>query len=140
VDVDADVANLCVRFFRFERPLAAYALLLVTIALQLTFSLERLLSFGAGARFVLAGALTFGPVLAANILFSRAFRDTAHPDRAFAWNLIGSMVGGTLEYASLLLGYQKLAFVVGGVYAVAGAFALRRTGVSSPAALAAPPA
>lgn len=101
------IANLIVRFVRFDRPLAVYGLLLATLVLQFVFPLDQLLGFGAVPRFALAGLLTFGPVLVANILFSPAFRDTAHPDRAFAWNLIGSMVDGTLEYTSLLLGYAK---------------------------------
>ena len=118
-----------------------YGLLLAAIVVQFLFPLEGLLGFGAASRFLLAGLLTFAPVLVANILFSRAFRDTAHPDRAFAWNLIGSMVGGTLEYTSLLLGYQKLAFIVAALYAVAGAFAIQRARAArSPAAIPAPQA
>lgn len=122
------IANLIVRFVRMDKPYLIYGLLLVALVLQFLFPLDQLLGFGALARFALASLLTFGPVLVANILFSRAFRDTAHPDRAFAWNLIGSMVGGTLEYTSLLLGYHKLMFVVAALYALAGLFAMRRGG------------
>ncbi|HEX3760417.1 MAG TPA: hypothetical protein VHW23_16990 [Kofleriaceae bacterium] len=120
------IANLIVRFVRFDRPAVIYGLLVVALVLQFLFPLDQLLGLGAVARFAVASALTFGPVLVANLLFSRAFRDTAHPDRAFAWNLIGSMVGGTLEYTSLLLGYHKLMFIVAGLYALAGLFAMRR--------------
>jgi hypothetical protein len=121
------IANLIVRFIKFDKAIFIYGFLLAALVAQFMFPLEDLLGFGAAARFLLASLLTFAPVLVANILFSRAFRDTAHPDRAFAWNLIGSMVGGTLEYTSLLLGYHKLMFVVAALYALAGLFAIRRS-------------
>ena len=119
------IANLIVRAVRFDRPVLIYGLLIVALALQFAIPLRALLDLGAATRYSLAALITFAPVLVANLLFSRAFRDTAHPDRAFAWNLIGSMIGGTLEYASLLIGYRKLAFIVAALYLVAGAFAMR---------------
>ena len=38
---------------------------------------------------------------------------------AFAANLLGAMVGGTLEYASLITGYRFLLIVVAVLYALA---------------------
>jgi hypothetical protein len=44
---------------------------------------------------------------------------------AFASNLIGIMVGGMLEYTSLLIGYQHLLLLVIGFYLLSAAL-LRR--------------
>jgi hypothetical protein len=120
------IANLLVRAFPFERPAGLYVALIATLVLQFAVPLQSLLVFEDTPRYLLAATITFAPVLVANLLFSRAFRDTAHPDRAFAWNLIGSMIGGTLEYASLLVGYRKLGLLVAALYLVAGSSALRR--------------
>jgi hypothetical protein len=104
--------------------------------MQFLVPLSSLLGFGPALRYVLATLTTFAPVFVANLLFSRAFRDAPHPDRALAWNLIGSMVGGTLEYASLLVGYRRLGLIVALLYLLAGAAALRSEKVRRGAAIA----
>jgi hypothetical protein len=43
----------------------------------------------------------------------------ASPTVAFGANLLGAMVGGTLEYASLVVGYRTLLLVAATVYAFA---------------------
>lgn len=70
--------------------------------------LERLLLDQPLARYVLASGLAFAPVFLANVIFSNAFRDAEQADVAFACNLLGIMVGGRLEYLSLLLGHHLL--------------------------------
>ncbi|MDQ3813931.1 MAG: hypothetical protein M3347_08270 [Armatimonadota bacterium] len=55
----------------------------------------------------LASVLTFMPILLANVVFSRSFRDTETADIAFASNLLGIMLGGMggmLEYIALAAG------------------------------------
>jgi hypothetical protein len=44
---------------------------------------------------------------------------------AFASNLLGAMVGGTLEYLALLTGYGALLLIVAALYALAYLFATR---------------
>jgi hypothetical protein len=119
------LANLIVRAVRFERPWLVYGLLLGAVGLQYAVPMQSLLGVSAGLRYFAASGIAFLPVFVANLLFSRAFRDAANPDRAFAWNLIGSMIGGTMEYFSLALGYHNLAILVAVFYALAGAFAIR---------------
>ena len=50
---------------------------------------------------------------------SNSFRDTDKADVAFASNLLGIMVGGMLEYLSMLLGYHMLLWFVIAFYAAA---------------------
>jgi hypothetical protein len=64
-------------------------------------------------------------VFFANLVFSHSFRDTRTADMAFASNLLGSMVGGALEYLALVTGYQALLLVVAGLYGLAWLFATR---------------
>jgi hypothetical protein len=60
----------------------------------------------------------FSPILLANLIFGRLFGETVTPDIAFASNLLGAFVGGTLEYASLQIGYHLLLLSVAAAYAL----------------------
>src|SRR5438309_114624 len=75
-------------------------------------------------RYVLAATLAFLPVFFANLVFTASFRDTRTADMAFASNVLGAVVGGCLEYAALVIGYQQLLVVIAALYA--GAFVLAR--------------
>jgi hypothetical protein len=63
--------------------------------------------------------LAFAPIFFANLLFTSRFKDSANPTAAFAANLFGAMVGGCLEYLSLVLGYQYLLVVAALLYVAA---------------------
>jgi hypothetical protein len=71
------------------------------------------------ARYLLASVLAFAPVFLANIVFTNSFRDSEASDIAFASNLLGIMVGGGLEYFSMLFGYRMLLVLVIGFYTLA---------------------
>jgi SAM-dependent methyltransferase len=73
----------------------------------------------AWLRYLAAAAIAFAPVFFANLVFTASFRDTKTADMAFASNLIGAMVGGVLEYAALVTGYQALLIIVAVLYAAA---------------------
>ncbi len=51
------------------------------------------------------------PVFLANLVFAQRFSGVESAGTAFAANLLGAMVGGTLEYVSLITGYQFLLIV-----------------------------
>ena len=78
-----------------------------------------LLGLAVPLRLVLAILLAFTPVFCANLLFTSRFKDAANPTAAFAANLFGAMIGGCLEYLSLVLGYQWLLVVAAGMYLIA---------------------
>jgi hypothetical protein len=71
------------------------------------------------ARYAIASSLIFAPVFLANVIFSNSFRDAEHADVAFASNLLGIMVGGMLEYFSMLFGYHLLLVAVIAFYFLA---------------------
>ena len=68
------------------------------------------------APLALAAALAFAPVFFANLCFTASFRDTTTADMSFASNLLGAVVGGALEYAALITGYQQLVWLVALLY------------------------
>jgi spermine/spermidine synthase len=78
-------------------------------------------------RYALASIVAFLPVFVANLVFAGSFKGTGPTaDVAFAANLIGIMLGGMLEYASLLIGYQNLLLIVIAFYLLSAGLLRRR--------------
>ncbi len=102
------LAVLVNRRFKIRRIRPFYLLLFGVLALNLLLPPESLLLDNPLARYFLASVLAFAPVFLANIIFTNSFRDSEAADIAFASNLLGIMVGGTLEYFSMLFGYRLL--------------------------------
>ena len=101
-----------------------YATLLLALAAAWVVQPDLLLRLSVVPRFLVATAVAFVPVFLANLVFAKRFRDVAVSNVAFGANLLGAMVGGVLEYASLVTGYRALLILVGALYAAA--FGLQR--------------
>jgi SAM-dependent methyltransferase len=112
------------RRFDLGPPWRLYVALLVALAIAWLVPPNLLLGLAVVPRFVIAIIVAFTPVFLANLVFARRFRDVAASNLAFATNLLGAMLGGVLEYASLVTGYRALLIVIGLLYA--GAFMLQR--------------
>jgi hypothetical protein len=100
-----------------------YGVLLAGVALNWLVPAHLLLEMDAVPRLVAAVSLAFFPIFLANLVFASRFRETERSTAAFGANLLGAMVGGLLEYTSLLVGYRSLLVLVAAIYALA--FALR---------------
>jgi hypothetical protein len=100
-------------------PTYLYGALLVALAIAWIVPVDALLGLDAAPRFVVATALWFTPIFIANLVFAERFRTVEASNVAFGANLLGAMVGGVLEYVSLVVGYQPLLLVVGVVYGLA---------------------
>jgi SAM-dependent methyltransferase len=107
------------RRIRIGRPLLLFGVLFLGLAVAWLVPTDALLGFSVVPRFLLATTLAFFPIFVANLIFAERFRDTADPTAAFGANLLGAMLGGTLEYLSLLVGFRALLFVVAALYLIA---------------------
>ena len=107
------------RRIHIGRPLLLFGLLFLGLLVAWLVPTDALLGFSVVPRFLLATTLAFFPIFVANLIFAERFRDTADPTAAFGANLLGAMLGGTLEYLSLLVGFRALLFVVATLYLVA---------------------
>ena len=96
-----------------------YSGLGVTLVLAYVLPPSALLFDPAWLRYLAAAVIAFAPVFFANLVFTASFRETRTADMAFASNLIGAMIGGVLEYAALVTGYQALLIIVAALYAAA---------------------
>ena len=90
-----------------------------------------LLGLGVPVRLLCAIVIAFTPIFFANLLFTSRFKNSANPTAAFAANLFGAMIGGCLEYLSLLLGYQWLIGVAAVIYLLAVIVGSRTLGKQS---------
>ena len=105
-------------------PWRLYAGLLAALAVAWLVPPDLLLGLTVVPRFIVAIVIAFAPVFLANLVFASRFRDVAASSLAFATNLLGAMLGGVLEYVSLVTGYRALLIVIALLYA--GAFTLQR--------------
>lgn len=99
-----------------------YGMLAVGLAIATIVRPGLLLGFPLVPRAILAVTVAFLPIFVANLVFAKRFADTADATSAFGANLLGAMVGGCLEYTSLIIGYQALLGVAALLYI--GAFVL----------------
>ncbi|MDQ1705270.1 MAG: hypothetical protein QOF18_1636 [Frankiaceae bacterium] len=110
------------RRWRLPRLGVLYGLLAAALLLDTLIRPGLLLGLPVLPRALAAVTVAFLPIFAANLVFAKRFVDTTDATSAFAANLLGAMVGGCLEYLSLIVGYQALLLVAGLLYL--GAFLL----------------
>lgn len=110
---------------RFKTPpmKTMYVVLGAGLLLSWLFPDSWLLSMPVGLRALVAVAIAFTPIFAANVIFAKRFTDTADGTASFGANLLGAMLGGCLEYAALLIGFDGLLIIAALLYL--GAFLLR---------------
>jgi hypothetical protein len=107
------------RHVRIRRPALLYAGLLAALAVTWVVPPSFLLTLSPLPRFVVAVVLAFAPIFGANMVFAQRFRDTGDSATAFGANLLGAILGGIGEYASLVIGYRWLLVFVAVLYALA---------------------
>ncbi len=107
------------RRVRIRRPSRLYGVLAAALAVAYLVPGSWLLGLPVLPRFLAATALAFAPVFCANLVFAERFRGVGSSTTAFGANLLGAMVGGVLEYASLIVGFRALLVVAGALYGLA---------------------
>jgi hypothetical protein len=119
------------RHVRFRRPSRLYAALLASLVIAWLIPAHVLLRLSFVPRFGAAVLVAFAPIFLANLVFAERFRDVGESGTAFAANLLGAMVGGLIEYTSLIIGFRMLLVVVAALYALAFLTARRYLGGSA---------
>ncbi|MGB3167542.1 MAG: spermidine synthase [Alteraurantiacibacter sp.] len=106
---------------RFKTPPLKLLYAGIAIALAMAWALpeEWLLGLPYVPRVIAATLVAFVPIYIANVAFSKRFRESGDTRSAFAVNLLGTILGGCLEYAALFTGYNNLLFLVALLYLAA---------------------
>ena len=107
------------RRFRTPPLPVVFAGIAASLALAWVIQPDDLLGLSFWPRLVCASLLAFLPIYLANIAFAKRFAATSDSQSAFGVNLLGAIVGGCLEYAALLTGYDNLLVVAGLLYLAA---------------------
>jgi hypothetical protein len=113
------------RHVKLPRPIFLYAALLAALAVSYLVPQGSLLDLPAVPRFVAATALAFTPVFLANLVFAQRFKDVSSLTTAFGANLLGAILGGVVEYLSLITGFRFLLVIVAVLYGLAFVFGRR---------------
>jgi hypothetical protein len=112
------------RRWRPAEPAWLYAVLLAALVVAYLVPVDALLQLEFAPRFAVAVVVWFTPIFIANLVFAERFRNVEASNVAFGANLLGAMVGGVVEYAALITGYQALLLIVALLYG--GAFMVGR--------------
>lgn len=130
------VANIAQIKFQFKNIKLLYGLLFATLAFNLVFPISILNSLPSIARMVLGTAVLVAPLLFAAIIFAITFSQVKDPHRALGMNLLGTLIGGALEYFSMMIGISALNALAAVLYGLALFFYIRqgKGGVSQDAA------
>lgn len=100
----------------------SYLGLFLSLALSVTFP-YRVLDGLPSAQKVLASAALIGlPVFFSGLVFSRSFRDFMNPSAALGVNLLGAVVGGTLENSVMIGGTPILGALAVVLYVLSAVF------------------
>ncbi len=107
------------RRLTIRRPTLLYAGLLAALAAAWLIPPAALLDLSVVTRFMAGVTIAFLPIFMANLLFAVRFKGVGSSTVAFGANLLGAMVGGTLEYLALILGFNALLVAVAVLYGLA---------------------
>jgi hypothetical protein len=118
-------ANLIVQRVKPLNTTPLFGGLLASLAIAYLVPVSDLLWLGAIGQWVLGGLLVAMPVLFASLIFSTLLARRVDPARALAYNLLGAIVGGVLEYSSMAIGIKGLYLLAGAVYVGALLLSLR---------------
>jgi len=109
------------------KPSMLYIALLISLIISWLVPPSYLLTLNMPLRFMAESALVFSPVFIANIIFANRFRQTINSVSAFGVNLMGAVLGGLLEYSSLVIGYQNLLLLIAVLYGFSILIMLRKS-------------
>jgi SAM-dependent methyltransferase len=104
----------------------AYAALAVSLATSFWIQPSAVLGGGAAQMLGFSFAL-LSPVYFAGLIFARSFRVTQQAAPAIGANIMGSVLGGWIEYSTMMFGMRALVLLAAVFYALS-LILLRRTG------------
>ena len=120
-------ANLYVQRFKPLDMRVYYIFLSMSVLLGYLLPLDTLLGQSVWLKGILGSLVASLPLFFAGIIFSTSLKQTKSIEVTFGSNLLGSVVGGLLEYSSLAFGLRSLMLVALGLY-VGSFLALRQGG------------
>lgn len=119
------LANLLVLKTAPRRPQPLFAALFVSLAAAYALPVRSLLWLGVVGQWIVGGLMVALPIFFAAMIFATLFRTRVDTTRALSYNLLGAVLGGTLEYSSMVVGIKALYLVAAVAYLSAFLYARR---------------
>jgi SAM-dependent methyltransferase len=85
-----------------------FILLFASLIMNYNLSVNYLLNIPTAFQWILGIILVGLPLFFAGIIFADIFRERKETTTSLAFNSIGAILGGTMEYSSMVLGMRKL--------------------------------
>jgi hypothetical protein len=120
------VANVVVALRRAPPVRVVYLALLAWILGTWAIGLDGLMTWSSPARNWAAVLILCMPLFFAGIIFASHIAREAHASVALGSNMLGAVVGGVLEYTSMLWGLRALYLLAALLYALSWVSLLRR--------------
>jgi hypothetical protein len=120
-------ANVFVRKFKPRDVGLFYMLLLASLLFNYAVPVSSVLGQHFALRGLLSGVAMALPLLFAGIIFATSLRRLATVEIAFGSNLLGAVVGGMLEYSSLMFGIRALYLIAALAYVLSWLGLRRKT-------------
>lgn len=102
------VANMIVLRFQMSNPYPWFMALFAVLLFNYFVPVSSYLGLSLGWRVGLSGIAQVVPLFFAGMIFAITFGQTHSIENALGSNMIGSVLGGVLEYASLMFGIRSL--------------------------------
>lgn len=122
------LANILVIRRSLPRLTVLFGGLFLALAAAFALPASSLLWLGTLGQWIVGGLMVALPVFFAALIFSTLFKARADAPRALAYNLLGAIVGGVLEYASMAVGIKGLYVLAAVLYGAAWLAATRSQG------------
>jgi len=120
------LANLAVEKFQLSAIRPWFILLFVSVIFLATFDVATLNHLNMVNRGLVGGLITGLPIGFAGIIVSIFLKNSKNPTTSLGSNLLGSVIGGCLEYLSMYTGLSALAWLALIMYMLALLFIMRR--------------
>lgn len=122
------LANLLIMRRRLENLLWVFIGLISSLVFIYFFPVNALLKFGFFAKIFLAGTLVALPIFFSSFIFAMVIRNVKDIGSALGSNLLGAVLGGFLEYYSMIGGLNALYVIALCCYIAAAIYFMRSKG------------
>ena len=122
-------SNLWVLVLKPEKLWPYYALLVVSLLVNIVVPMSRFLALPGWEKVAVSCTVVFVPVFFAGVVFGTLFRDSSQPDIDFGSNIAGVILGGLCESLSLVIGFNYLLIVAVAFYLLSAVLSKRSVGV-----------
>jgi hypothetical protein len=109
-------ANLYASLIKTHKIWVYYILLMISLAVSYFVPLQSLLERSLITRGVVSSIVVSMPLFFAGIIFATSLKNTKRIEVVFGSNLLGAMLGGFFEYASLAYGIKNLTMFAAAMY------------------------